>query len=229
MRERLHVVDRDRVAVVRLGVVRGVVARATPRSRRAARSWCRTRACAGGRPSRTSRSASARTACRTAPGPGRRTRGSRPRRRAFRSARVVEPYTSTTTSTWPARIAAVACSTMNSHVEPPTPVPSTQVGRRPRYSPISIGASRPVPLDAEAVDVVLGEAGVGDRARRGLVVQLVRRLRVDPPDVGERRADDRDSLRPSRHRSFHSTRLPDAKSCWPSAIESWLVPIATYA
>ena len=90
--------------------------------------------------------------------------------------------------------------------------------------------SRPVPLDAEAVDVVLGEAGVGDRARRGLVVQLVRRLGVDPPDVGERRADERDPLRSlHRHRSFHSTRLPEAKSCWPSAIESWLVPIATYA
>jgi hypothetical protein len=37
---------------------------------------------------------------------------------------------------------------MNSHVEPPTPVPSTQVGRRPRYSPISIGERRPVPLEA---------------------------------------------------------------------------------
>ena len=70
------------------------------------------------------------------------------RLRALRSARVVDPYTSTTTSAWPARIAAVACSTMNSHVEPPTPVPSTHVGRRPRYSPISTGESRPVPLDA---------------------------------------------------------------------------------
>ena len=118
-----------------------------------------------------------------------------PRRRALRSARVVEPYTSTTTSTWPAMIAAVACSTMNSQVEPPTPVPSTQVGRRPRYSPISIGESRPVPLDAEAVDVVLGEAGVGDRTRRGLVVELVRGVRVDPADVGQCRADERDPLR----------------------------------
>ena len=143
----LHVVDGDRVAVVRLGIVRGVEARTTPRSRRAARSSCRTRACGGGRPSRTSRSARARTACRTAPGRGRRTTRFAPRRRAFRSARVVDPYTSTTISTWPAMIAAVACSTMNSHVEPPTPVPSTHVGRRPRYSPISIGMSRPVPLD----------------------------------------------------------------------------------
>ena len=46
-------------------------------------------------------------------------------------------------------MAAVACSTMNSQVAPPTPVPSTQVGRRPRYSPISIGESNPVPLDAK--------------------------------------------------------------------------------
>ena len=76
---------------------------------------------------------------------------------------MVEPYTSTTTSTWPAMIAAVACSTMNSHVEPPTPVPSTQVGRRPRYSPISIGREQAHAARGEAVDVVLGEAGVGDR------------------------------------------------------------------
>ena len=51
------------------------------------------------------------------------------------------------------------------------------------------GAARP-----EAVDVGLGEAGVGDRARRGLVVQLVRRLGVDAADVGERRAHERDPL-----------------------------------
>ncbi len=69
------------------------------------------------------------------------------RRRALRSARVVDPYASTTTSTWPAMIAAVACSTMNSHVEPPTPVPSIHVGRKPRYSQISMGASMPMPLE----------------------------------------------------------------------------------
>ena len=69
------------------------------------------------------------------------------RRRALRSARAVDPYTSTTTSACPAWIAAVACSTMNSHVLPPTPVPSTQSGRSPRYSATSTGASRPVPLE----------------------------------------------------------------------------------
>src|SRR5262249_29358508 len=70
------------------------------------------------------------------------------RSRGFRSARAVEPYTSTTTSTCPSAIAAMACSTMNSQVLPPTPVPSTHVGRRPRYSATSTGISSPVPLDA---------------------------------------------------------------------------------
>ena len=46
-------------------------------------------------------------------------------------------------------------------------------------------------VGAEAVDVGLGETGVRDRAARRLVVQLERRLGVDPPDVGQRRADDR--------------------------------------
>ena len=82
----------------------------------------------------------------------------------------------------------------------------------------------------EAVDVVLGETGVGDRARRGLVVQLEGRLRVDATDVGERRADQRDSFRAwHSYLNFQSTRLPDANSCCPSAMDSWLVPIATYA
>ena len=81
----------------------------------------------------------------------------------------------------------------------------------------------------EAVDVGLREARVGEGACRGLVVQLERRLRVDATDVGQRGADDRDLLRPRHQRSFHSTRLPEANIFWPSAMESWLVPIATYA
>jgi len=44
-------------------------------------------------------------------------------------------------------MAAAACSTMNSHVLPPTPVPSTHVGWSPQYSATSIGASNPVPLE----------------------------------------------------------------------------------
>src|SRR5260221_5595518 len=44
-------------------------------------------------------------------------------------------------------MAAYACSTMNSHVAPPTPVESTHVGRRPMYSATSTGASIPVPQD----------------------------------------------------------------------------------
>jgi hypothetical protein len=62
---------------------------------------------------------------------------------------------------------------------------------------------------AEPVDVVLREARVRDRTRRGLVVQLERGLRVDASDVGQGGTDDRDSL---VHRSFHSTRLPDSNS-----------------
>src|SRR5947207_993503 len=37
---------------------------------------------------------------------------------------------------------------MNSHAAPPTPVLSLQLARRPRYSPISIGASKPMPVEA---------------------------------------------------------------------------------
>src|SRR5258708_10302949 len=37
---------------------------------------------------------------------------------------------------------------MNSHVLPPTPVPSTHVGRRPQYSATSMGWRRPSPDDA---------------------------------------------------------------------------------
>src|SRR5260370_35201575 len=37
---------------------------------------------------------------------------------------------------------------MNSHVLPPTPVPSTHVGRSPQYSATSIGCSRPRPDEA---------------------------------------------------------------------------------
>ena len=119
---------------------------------------------------------------------------------------------------------------MNSHVEPPTPVPSTQVGPQAEVLGDLDRREQAHAARAEAVDVVLGEAGVGDRARRGLVVQLERGLRVDPPAVGERGADDCDSRRFRAHYlSFHSTRLPDAKNFWPSAMESWLVPIATYA
>ncbi len=81
----------------------------------------------------------------------------------------------------------------------------------------------------EAVDVVLGEPGVGQRSSRGLVVQLERSLDVDAADVGQRGADDCDFLRSRHQRSFHSTRLPDANIFCPSAIDSWLVPIATYA
>ncbi len=81
----------------------------------------------------------------------------------------------------------------------------------------------------EAVDVGLGEPGVGDRSRRGLVVELERCLHVDAADVRQRGADDCNSLRSRHQRSFHSTRLPDANIFCPSAIESWLVPMATYA
>src|SRR6476619_3186665 len=70
------------------------------------------------------------------------------RRFRFRSARVVDPYASTTVSTCPAWIAAVACSTMNSHELPPTDVLSTQLGRRPQYSATSVGGCMPVPHDA---------------------------------------------------------------------------------
>ena len=42
----------------------------------------------------------------------------------------------------------------------------------------------------DAVDVRLGEPGVGDGARRRLVVQLERRLRVDPPAVRQRGPDE---------------------------------------
>src|SRR5258708_39478260 len=66
----------------------------------------------------------------------------------LRSARVVEPYESTTTSAAPAWIAAAACPAMNSHVAPPTLVPSAHDGRSPRYSATSTGASDPVPHDA---------------------------------------------------------------------------------
>ena len=38
---------------------------------------------------------------------------------------------------------------MTSQVEPPTEVESTQVGRRPRYSATSTGASVPRPADAK--------------------------------------------------------------------------------
>jgi hypothetical protein len=38
---------------------------------------------------------------------------------------------------------------MNSHVLPPTPVPSAHVGWSPRYSATSMGASRPMPLEAK--------------------------------------------------------------------------------
>src|SRR5207244_126372 len=40
----------------------------------------------------------------------------------------------------------------------------------------------------------LRSARVGDGPRRGLVVELVRRVRVDASDVGERRADHGDSF-----------------------------------
>src|SRR5262245_49089972 len=69
------------------------------------------------------------------------------RRLRLRSARVVEPYASTTTSTTPAWMAAAACAAMNSHELPPTLVPSAQRGRNPQYSAISVGANRPVPHD----------------------------------------------------------------------------------
>src|SRR3974390_1110646 len=62
----------------------------------------------------------------------------------LRSARCVEPYVSTTTSTRPWAMAAAACSTMNSQMAPPCPVESTQLGRRPRYSASSTGGSAPV-------------------------------------------------------------------------------------
>ena len=42
-------------------------------------------------------------------------------------------------------MASTACSTMNSQVLPPTPVPSTQLGCSPQYSAISIGARSPKP------------------------------------------------------------------------------------
>ena len=152
------------------------------------------------------------------------------RRRALRSARVVEPYTRTTTSTWPAWIAAVG---VLDHELPRRAADAGAVDPR-RPQPEVLGdldrREQPHAARAEAVDVGLREPGVGDRTRRGLVVQFERRLRVDPPDVRERRAD-RARLASCRHRylSFHSTRLPDENSCWPSAIESWFVPIATYA
>ena len=70
-----------------------------------------------------------------------------PRSRRLRSALVVEPYESTTTSASPSAMAAMACSAMNSHELPPTWVESAHVGRRPRYSVTSTGASVPVPQD----------------------------------------------------------------------------------
>ena len=71
----------------------------------------------------------------------------------------------------------------------------------------------------EAVDVGFREARVGDRAARGLVVQLERRLGVDPSAIRECRADDRDARRAVRQRSFQSSRLPLSKTFWPSWID----------
>ena len=49
-----------------------------------------------------------------------------------------------------------------------------------------------MPQEREAVDVVLGEPGVGDGAAGRLVVQLVRRGDVDAAALRQRGADDRD-------------------------------------
>jgi hypothetical protein len=56
-----------------------------------------------------------------------------------RSLRGVAAYTPTTTSHRPAAMAAAACSTWISKLEPPTAVPSTKRGCTPRYS--AIGAT----------------------------------------------------------------------------------------
>src|SRR5258708_37878318 len=69
------------------------------------------------------------------------------RRPRLRPERVVDPYASTTTSTNPALIAAVACCNMTCQTDPPTIEPSTHDGRMPRYSQISTGASCPRPPD----------------------------------------------------------------------------------
>jgi hypothetical protein len=76
----------------------------------------------------------------------------------------------------------------------------------------------------QPVDIAPFEAGVRQGAGGRLVVELERGLLAGAPDVGERGADDRDA---SRQRSFQSMRFPDSNSFWPSAIESWSVPIAT--
>ena len=60
----------------------------------------------------------------------------------------------------------------------------------------------------EAVDVVPGEAGVGQRPGGRLEVQLVGRLVVDPPDVGQRRPDDGDAS--VTLRSFRSSAISGA-------------------
>ena len=86
-----------------------------------------------------------------------------------------------------------------------------------------------MPLEPKPSMSALVSPASAMRARRGLVVQLERGLGVDAADVRQRGADDCDFLRARHQRSFHSTRLPDANSFWPSAIDSWFVPIATYA
>ena len=82
---------------------------------------------------------------------------------------------------------------------------------------------------SEAVDIGLREPGVGDRARGGLIVQLEGCLGVDAPDVRQRGADDCDFPGARHQRRFHSTRLPDENIFCPSLIDSWFVPMATYA
>ncbi len=87
------------------------------------------------------------------------------RRPALMSARAVDPYTSRTALACPAAIASAAWAAMTSQVEPPTEVESTQVGRRPRYSATSTGASVPRPAEAKP-SITVRSRPESARARR---------------------------------------------------------------
>jgi hypothetical protein len=69
---------------------------------------------------------------------------------------------------------------------------------------------QPGAVRAEAIDISLRQAGVGERAADRLEVELERCLDIDPTAVGQRRADNAD--RASAQRSFQSIRLPLSNS-----------------
>ena len=80
---------------------------------------------------------------------------------------------------------------------------------------------QPGAAGGKPIDVALLEAGVGERAARGLVVELERRLVVDAAAIRQRGPDDRDApAHSARYLERQSMRVPDSNSFWPSAMES---------